>query len=544
MRIAPRRSPGALASISILLTALWSAAGAIDSFDVQARLRVAEQLVREHRLEVGARPDSMNFSMFRDRAGLYPSYFGFGQSLFFVPFVAVSDGVASLPGLSPPVARRLSRFITATAVYAVMLLLTYWLCLGVARALQADQFAAHIAAFVAVFGSSFWQMAKQQQEEVQLAGLALLGLYGYLRWRCTGRERHVWLSGATAAVAIAFRPPALTFSLGLFALFAIEGIRRGMNAGRAAWEPARAFLATGIVAAGLIMAYNRFKTGNLFEPGYADAQFSFLPSNAGRGLVGQTVGLDRGLIWHNLWLVPLGLTTLWRWRSLPVSLQQAAGFAGYLLLASVGIYCSWVTWAGDMTFGTRFQQHAVPLLAAVLVVGAFASYQPATLGARRLISLAALLLAAAQLPSLVFVHNLEILQSMVEGRPHTLGHTNTEHDGGQLRLRFANVRSKLADGATVPLDTLDRSALPMVLGVHDGSGDSAEQQAAALTLLRKLSRWDFWPWRIEDYVPARGVVIARGIWATLVAVSIALWAWLFLSLAAGNRPLDASAVAG
>ncbi|HET7421929.1 MAG TPA: hypothetical protein VFJ92_00110 [Gemmatimonadales bacterium] len=499
----------------------------MDVKDVRTRLRVAEQIVREGRLLVGPPEPREHYSTFRDRVGPYPSYYGIGQSLFFLPFAAVERALPT--GLGP----RRSRGLVALMVFALMLWLNYVLCALVARALGAGALAAALAAFVAIFGSSFWQMAKEGQEEVQLSVLALAGVLGFLEWRRTGSGRGLWMSAGAMALAGTFRPTAVTFAVGLPGLYCWHMWHSEAPARSTRTSLGRVLLPFLLAGSGTVLvvgAYNAFKTGSPLSTGYA---LYFTEGAAWRGLVGPTLGLDRGVIWGNLWLLPLSMLCWARRRSLRTETKLALGLGAWLLLSSLLIYCTWYTWAGDHTFGARFQQHAVPLLGTALAAGAL---QGMSLRAPRRAGVAigaVLLLAVLQVPSLVFVNNLELLQILAEGDPPTPpGVTPTAARGGQLRLRLANLEAKLETGHTMDLDTV-------IHGSHagekiGGSNWSDLSDAAAATLLTDSSRWDFWPWRLGDSIGPRASAWARAVWVFFVLASVTAWVALFTRLREGE----------
>jgi hypothetical protein len=286
------------------------------------------------------------------------------------------------------------------------------------------------------------------------------------------------------------------------------------------------FLLAGSGTVLVVGAYNAWKTGSPLSTGYA---LYFHEGAVWRGLVGPTLGLDRGVIWRNLWLLPLSILCWARRRNLRTETKLALGLGAWLLLSSLLIYCTWYTWAGDHTFGARFQQHAVPLLGTALAAGAL---QGVSLRAPRRAGAAigaVLALAVLQVPSLVFVHNLELLQILAEGGPPTPpGVTPTAARGGQLRLRLANLEAKLETGHTMDLDT--------VIHVSDagakigGSNWSDLSDAAAATLLADSSRWDFWPWRLGEYIGLRASAWGRALWVVLVLASVTAWVALFTRL--------------
>lgn len=500
------------AALAVVLTSLWSASGAIDSEDAQTRLRVAEQLAAEGRLVVASYGDGRHDTRLRDAAGVYSSRFGIGQSLFYLPFVLITRPLAAVAPVPDSLRMKLGRFLLATSVFAVVLLATFGLCVLNARALGAGRLPAYFAAFVAVFGSSFWQMAKQGQEENQLAIAALAALLGFLGWRQTGRPACAWLTAVALSSAIVFRPTAVTMVLGFVGLYAIalwRAARRGVLTPRAVTNVVIAFVLAGATGTGIVLGYNLFKGGHPLRFGYGSTQGVFSSSTWWDGVWGSTVGLDRGIIWQNLWMLPAVLLVIFGWRRLRPRLRVAVVLGGILFLGSVALYSGWSGWAGGLhTYGTRFQQHVVPLLALGLILGALEVAGRARRWSASSAVVLALVAAVLQLPSIAFVHNLEALQAMTSRATAPAGEIATVAMGGQLHLRHANVLAKLTTGRPVPIDTL-RSE-PRLAG-----------------LLADSSRWDFWPWRIPRYVGSATTLAARLLWIALLLCSLGAWVVVF-----------------
>ncbi len=505
----PARRVRNAAVLAVVLTSLWSTSGAVDSVDVQIRLRVAEQLVAERRLIVAQRGDLSQGPRFRDAAGVFSSRFGIGQSLFFLPFVMVTRPLAAVAPVSDAARTKLDRFLLATSVFAVVLLAIFGLCVVNARALGADSLPAYLVAFVAVFGSSFWQVAKHGQEENQLAIAALLALFGFLGWRRTGRPGYVWLSAMSVAVALVFRPTAVIMVIGVVGLYVVgllRAHREGTLEARRVAQVAICFAVAGAGALTVILGYNLFKAGHPLRFGYVRAQGGFTSSFWWDAVWGSTLGLDRGIIWQNLWLLPAVLLVAFNWRRLRPELRLAVALSGFLFLASVALHSAWSGWAAG--YGTRFQQHVVPLLALTLLLGLLQPVRWARPWTRRVAVIVALLAAAVQLPSVMFVHNLEYLQAMTSGAAAPPGQAATAAIGGQLRLRHENVFSKLTTGSPVAIDTL-------------------ESKRSDVPLLVVSSRWDFWPWRLSKYLGPDATRAAKLLWLALLLFSIGAWVVVF-----------------
>jgi hypothetical protein len=106
-----------------------------------------------------------------------------------LPFDAVASLITNNVRLPPEKADKVHNFLVSMPVFTVILILNFWACLQLGIKLGNDRFMSYLLAFVATFGSSFWQMAKQAQEEIQLSILLLSALYGFLCWRQEGTSK-------------------------------------------------------------------------------------------------------------------------------------------------------------------------------------------------------------------------------------------------------------------------------------------------------------------------------------------------------------------
>jgi hypothetical protein len=402
--------------------------------------------------------------------------------------------------------------LVAAWVFSAVLLATFGLCVLNARMLGADLWQAYLVAFVAVFGSSFWEIAKEGQEEVQLALALLLGLYGFLRWRGGGQPKYVWLSAAAVAAATIFRPTAVTIVIGVVGMFLVDlwrTHRAGTLERQTLAQVTACFAVAGAGALSLILAYNAYKSGHPLHAGYARAAGYFTPAHWGDGLWGSTLGLDRGIIWQDLWLLPAAVWVGTNWRRLRPELRTAIALGGFLFLSSLLLYSTWIGWSGGlMGYGTRFQQHVMPLLALGLVLGTLDTGRRVWRWSRRSAGILAVLAAIAQLPSIMFTASLEGLQAIAAGATAPPGKVPTVALGGELHLRRANVVSKLTTGSPVALDTV-------------------AAQREIVPLLQDASRWDFIPWRLQKYFVPRTIETVKLLWVVLLLSSVGAWLVVF-----------------
>lgn len=501
--------------LAILLTSLWSASGLLDLIDAQDRARVAHQLVTERRLVVDSFGEDGSGSTFRDQKGSYTSKFGIGQTIFFLPFDAIATVVTQNLTLKPELKERIYYFILSVPVFWLSLAINFWLCLKILAKLKQDRFTAYFISFVAIFGSTFWQMAKQGQEEIQLSILLLFSLYNFLCWKRDSDNKYVWLSAVCTAATLIFRPTALPIPLGVAGLYIYEISKKITQPKQVSYiRILIPFAITNFCAIAIVAAYNLFKTGNPLKTGYlAEESFSGYWVN---GIVEPIIGMDKGIIWTNPWLLPCFIFTCFAWKHLKQDLKVLSILSLFLFTSSVLIYCKWISWAGDDTYGARFQVHLVPLFCltfgtATLIYIKTYFYKGLSTTRYKLLALGCgFILFLLQIPSIALVNNLERYQAAISNAISKSRNGSPTGALGQVRLRYANFFSKLTTGEPVKFPEVNTSkGLP-----------SALQDAV---------RWNFWAWLAEKRF-GHIATLLKLLWVLIVLASIVCWVLAFRML--------------
>lgn len=502
--------------LAILLTSLWSASGLLDLVDAQVRARVAHQLVTERRLVVDSFGQDGNGSTFRDQKGSYTSKFGIGQTISFLPFDAIATLVTQKLTLKPELKERIHYFLMSVPVFWLSLSINFWLCLKILAKLKQDRFTTYFISFVAIFASTFWQMAKQGQEEIQLSILLLYSLYNFLCWKRDRNNKYIWLSAVFAAATLIFRPTALPIPLGIAGLYIYENFsKKTTQAKRFSYlRILTPFAITNFCAIAIVAAYNIFKTGNPLKAGYlAEEAFS---GNWVNGIVEPIIGMDKGIIWTNPWLFPCFIFTCFAWKHLSRDLKVLLILSLFLFTSTILIYCKWFSWAGDDTYGARFQVHLVPLLCLTLGTATLRYiktnfYQGLSTTRYKLISLGfGFILFLLQIPSIALVNNLERYQAAISNSISKSRNGSPTGALGQVRLRYANFFSKLTMGEPIKFDIRNTSeGLP--------------------SALKDAVRWNFWAWLAEKRF-GQITTLLKLLWLLIVLASIVCWVFAFRML--------------
>jgi hypothetical protein len=465
--------------------------------------------------------------VYKDANGVYPAKYGIGQSIFFLPFDVLSTVALGALRHQVPDPERVRAAIFSISVYTIVLGVNFLLCYRLSRLLGLNQFRSLLLAIVATFGSSFWQMAKQGQEEVQLSILILACAISFVQWGSTKQQAYVVCGALCAAAGLLMRITAAPIYCGFLALFLLEGGNQsgGLQAGRVKGV-LRAFALAFAVCMSIDAAYNLFRNDSVWTTGYEPEVREMSKSNWIAGLWGPLLGMDRGIILTNLWLVPFALAASMGWKSAGKQARKLACLAVFLYFSSVVICCRWPTWAGDITYGARFQVHVVPLLCvtcgAIGLGGLSREIQRHRLCDKGLIA-ATIALVVLQIPSIAFLDSLEWYQCVRNDSACWNATGSPTNKLGQVRLRYENFVSKLLTGHVVNLP---------------------EENAASVsvTTLQQASRWDFWPWLAVGRVSEKLIRFLKIVWSAVAALSLFAWAAaMWVSSAESKKSIDGDA---
>jgi hypothetical protein len=497
---------------AILLTLSWSMSGTFDNSDTIDRYRVARQIVTEGQIRVETYSDENNLPRFRDNHGSYVAVWGAGQSVFFLPFAFASNLVTQNISIDKEQKQRVELFLVSTPVLIICFVSSFLLCIKLASMLGFGELDSYVIAFIANFGSTFWEMAKQGQEEIQISILIFIGLYGFLNWKRKFEHKYIWLSAISSALALVFRPTAIPVLFGFFGLYCYEyfvALKSGTfqeNAKKNVWSLAIAFGTNSFLAILVTCGYNLIKTGSILSAGNPASEFS---GEVLTGLFEPTFGIDRGIIWTNLWILPCLIFTIYGWRKLEKSLKQLLLFSLFLYVSSISIYSKYNTWSGG-GYGSRYQVHLVPLICLVLFASTFKLMQIYFPNIqfktkKKLLLLLASVTLMLQIPSISLYMKLETFQAFRSNSPDV----NNSETGAlkQVPLRYANFFSKLTTDKVVEFPNLNL----WKFGVNDWE---------------RATRWNYLPWLIEGRLSQNVMMWLRGFWVVIVIASIGSWIWV------------------
>jgi hypothetical protein len=184
------------------------------------------------------------------------------------------------------------------------------------------------------------------------------GLYGVLRFRGTGAQRWLWVSGVAVFYGVLTRPleGSLLLPGVVLVLLPTWRSRPAVAASQvAAW--------VGAVALTLLTNWPRF--GSPTNPGYAASQLQWT-TPIWVGFPAALISPGRGVIWEFPALILSVVGAVWFWRQgKRLEVLVLAGLPSVLFVEA----CQYVDWVGGWDWGFRFIQPALPLLAVLAGLG-------------------------------------------------------------------------------------------------------------------------------------------------------------------------------
>ncbi len=216
-----------------------------------------------------------------------------------------------------------------------------------------------------------WPYATQFFGEPLSAFGLLLGFYGILSWKETGRARWMLFAGVGAGIALATvtAHALLVALLGLYALAAWWMRRRSATDSlRGTLAAAGVFVLPIATAGGLLLLYNFMRFGSALDTGYHFATGEGFSTPIWQGLWGLLFSPYRSVFLHTpLFIASVAALLPFTRRHRLEGIVIAA-----LSLVLVGMYSMWWMWWGGYAWGPRFLVPLTPLwvlLLAPLVEG-------------------------------------------------------------------------------------------------------------------------------------------------------------------------------
>jgi hypothetical protein len=273
--------------------------------------------------------------------------------------------------------------------------------------------------------------------------------------------------------------------------------------------------------------FNFYKTGNILKTGNEHSLVAASTANWTHGFFEALIGIDKGIWISNLWLIPFFIASLILFRKADSQWRQLF-FLSWFLIISSSFICSHLSyWSGDFTYASRYQIHAVSLLAIVtgsayahLLANFFNDQDSNYKNTNITMLLTTILMVALQIPSIAFHCSLEIYQAIgTKGYARSPEITVTSQIGGQIPMRYKNLLARLSTGKVIQLK------------------DIKEEQRV---LVENNSRWNFLPYLSYKYLSPTLAKCVGFFFYLYILTSLALW--ITATRLAWNKPQITKAI--
>ena len=323
-----------------LLVYIFSAKGYIEVSDTYSSLQTAQAIVTHGQLDI---PYSEGATL-RGSDGRSYSKYGIGLALYYVPWVAASDGLSKLTGLPGP---ELTGFLISFAniPFGLLALVMFSMLL---RLFGVSGVSSWLLPLGLGLGTLAWRYAGYDFSEEMQMGLLMLAVYGVAR----GTPKAI--GGGGAGFAWLFLVKLLYAAF--FPLFLVYLMTRP---GSLRHRVRNAALFTcPLVLAGCYVAWlNAARFGNPLESGYGSEARMFFPAQLWHTVPQLLGSLDKGL----LIFCPILILGVFGWKEFISRHRPEAILCAGLLVLNLILAGAWHSWGGGWSWGPRLLVPAIPL---------------------------------------------------------------------------------------------------------------------------------------------------------------------------------------
>ncbi|MFN2377035.1 MAG: hypothetical protein ABR538_10885 [Candidatus Binatia bacterium] len=364
----PLRRVHALAAAALMMVYLAVMSGHLASVDGMMMYRQAHAIVFDGSVRLRTKVWDWKGKPIAN------SQYGIGQSLLYLPGLALASGLADAMPVSPERPKKPATLyyqqlyedplytFGASWIHAVIAAVAAFLVARMTSVLGASARASLWA--LAFLGIGSLQFAYARGDFAQpLAGLCwMAALLASLHYRDSGSRPALWCAAAAAGYAVLVRPVEGMMLMPVALLVMLPEARTQ-------WRdrlplPLLALGSAAAVAVGLTLLVNWARSGTALDFGYTDKAGWGVPEAVRVAAV--LVSPARGILWQlpAMVLVPLGVLALARRGRLQVA-QAMLGLCATMLVVTT----CWHVWWGGWCWGLRIFLPAIPLLAVLAGAG-------------------------------------------------------------------------------------------------------------------------------------------------------------------------------
>jgi hypothetical protein len=425
------RNPLFLLALAAALIAIVVQSGELGSSDTQHRENAA------HALWTGDPPvfpyEYPEFGI-HGRNGKLQTWYGIGQPLLMLPFDVAGTYIERLPifadynGNDPSV----RNIVVSYGVNILLNVLTALVCFRFLRRLNfsTGQSAAGVLALLLL--TTHLHYTQNMMENNYICLLTLAGFCWQLEWAQTGSRRALLIGSAALGLNLLTR---LTTGLDLLgcALFVVLALRLSGTRGSALRARARSYAAVTLpvyaffILLDRLYQFYRFGSFTNTYAGIAAREWRALDPNLPAnfpfsatfhsGFFGALFAPEKSIFLFDPLLILMAILAIAAWRRITPAIKAYTIATAAMLLASIGFYARYFTFAGDSAWGDRYVSTTVELAALLAVPLLLEMWREAGRAAR---AIGAALIAASavvQAASVAFWLSLELYQEETLGHP-------------------------------------------------------------------------------------------------------------------------------
>ncbi len=344
-----------LAFLFFLSVFVFTNQGTIQSTDGKLMYLLTQSMVEENRLSFVTDIALDPKTEVPGEPGRHYSKYGWGLSLWAIPFYLAGKGASEVLGMDP----KLGTAFTVTMMNAVVSALTCMFVFLIGRdRLQLGMQASFILSLAYGLTTTVWVYSQDFMSEPITSLLLTAAVYGISSTKSMTSNRLLLIVGSLLGMALLTRLATLVLIPGFFLYLVLKQTapKRNLNSiiknGTLLGGPMIVFLL-------VILYYNFIRFGGPLETGYEQG----FNGNMLVGIYGLLISPGKSLFLY----CPVIIISCLKFRYLFLKNRPLAALCAYLIISNLILYSFWGNWHGGITWGPRFMVPVLPFL--VLPVG-------------------------------------------------------------------------------------------------------------------------------------------------------------------------------
>ncbi len=326
---------------AVLAVLAFSARGYVQVADTRYSLQTAERIASTGHLDI----EHVEGATLAGRDGRSYSKYGIGLALYYVPFVAVARGAASLAGVP---SAQLTGFLISfanvpLAVLALVAFARAQTVLGVPARLQ------QVVTLALALGTLFWRYAVHDFSEMGQLAFLMLAVAGVL----VATTQWLLVAGLAFGALVTLKLVHVVL-LPLFLGYVWMAVRAKPDAVR----KAAVYVCPILACLAFIGLANLVRFGSPFESGYGSEAYQFRWTQVPQTIPSLLVSLDRGLLIFS----PILVLGLLGWPRFLRRYPAEALLCGSIVACELVLAAAWYIWSGAWSWGPRLLVPVIPLV--------------------------------------------------------------------------------------------------------------------------------------------------------------------------------------